>query len=78
MTIFQIVARGHVACFGGSPKTIMSKELYTSHPGNKEKEAFRLKCIKCEGFLDIYSLDPNGEITITVASRELIDNGDKL
>ncbi len=78
MIIYQIVAKGSLACFGGSPHTIKSKELYTSPPGHREKEAFRQKCIKCEGAADLHSLDTESDISISVAEYELIDNGDFL
>lgn len=75
MRIYQLQARGSLAVFGGSPKAILSKELYTAPPGGAEKSAFRERCVKCDGAQDLYSLDPDAEITISVVEMELQDNG---
>ncbi|KKN91198.1 hypothetical protein LCGC14_0220660 [marine sediment metagenome] len=75
MIVYQIIAKGHSANFGGRLQAIVSKELYTSPPGDEEKERFLKKCIKCEGAADLKSLDPDNVITIIVVPYELIDNG---
>lgn len=78
LVVYQLQAKGSLAVFGGSPKAILSKELYTVPPGDAEKSAFRKKCTKCDGAADLYSLDPDSEITISVVEMELQDNGDIL
>lgn len=78
MTVYQLVAKGHLACFGGSTHSIASKELYTAPPGDAERTAFRERCVKCEGGRDLFSLDPDAEIIISTLPLELVDNGDLL
>lgn len=74
MTVYQIVAKGSLSIFSGSG-SIVSKEIYTALPSKTEKEAFRERCIKCDGAADTRSLDPKYEIRISVVSYTLIDNG---
>lgn len=71
MIVYQIQARGFVDCLGGSPHAIVSKEIYTSQPGDREKEEFKRKCSNGDR---IRNLDPEW-ITISVIQYELIDNG---
>lgn len=78
MIIYQIVAKGRLALFGDSPQKMFSKEIYTSPPGDDEKEAFKKRCIKTDGAADMWSLDPNNKIEISIQSYDLIDNGDLL
>lgn len=72
MRVYQIEARGFIACLNGSPHVIVSKEIYTYPPGNSEREAFKQKCIGGHGLRD---LDPKKDILIRIIQYDLIDNG---
>lgn len=73
ITIYMVEANGHLALFGGSPKTIMSRTLYTAPPSDEEKATFREKCI--DKGRDLTGLDPDNTIEIKVREMVLCDNG---